>query len=386
MLEKQPSNDYLQRFKQPLYKETELVDSRNLNRANDNWFTVIGLSLSIFYRYTNEARIFVPKDGRDAIIVSSFIIGHLLTWALIVFTVRKVRRKYGEANQSFCRFIVTSSICFCIFFGFNIGTISLANYLKPDPSLTINSKNVSQYIAKIVLGIWMIVGMYETMYQQYLLKETQLQKNELLRMQMQQQLDNLKGKVNPHFLFNSLNTLSSLIYTDTDKAEQFVEELSAVYRYLLKNYEDDLATLKEEIDFINSYFILVKIRFGGGIDNTIDVDERLYKHKLPSISLQLLVENAIKHNIISAETPLHITISTEKETLVVKNNLQKKPQTVPSVKMGLNYIISKYAMVNEKGVVINNEQNEFIVRLPLIKPIETIEEVKNKETKRPLSV
>src|SRR4051794_12257407 len=224
----------------------------------------------------------------------------------------------------------------------------------PSEYLEINAKNLSQFFAKVVLGIWMIVGMYEAIYQQFLLKETQKQKNELLRMQMQQQLDNLKGKVNPHFLFNSLNTLSSLIYIDPVKAEQFVEELSSVYRYMLKNNEDDLATLKEELDFINSYFILIQIRFAEGIQTAIEVEERLEKYRLPAISLQILVENAIKHNIISKEQPLHINITTEGDALVVTNNLQKKPQTLSSEKMGLNYIISKYALVDKDGVEIDD--------------------------------
>jgi two-component system, LytTR family, sensor kinase len=383
-LENRAFSDYLQGSNEILNKEAELVQSRHSNRANDNWFTILGLSLSIFQRYTNETRIYVPKDKADTLIVGSFIILHVLTWLLIVYTVRKVRKRYSGTKHSFRRFVVTSSICLCIFFFLNIASVCFANYLKPDPSLAINAKNVSQYFAKVVLGIWMIVGMYEAMYQQFLLKETQRQKNELLRLQMQQQIDNLKGKVNPHFLFNSLNTLSSLIYTDTDKAELFVEELSAVYRYLLKNFDDDLATLKEEIDFINSFFILVKIRFVEGIAASIKIDDRLNKHKLPAISLQLLVENAIQHNIVSKETPLHITISTENETLVVKNNLQKKPQTVPGVKMGLNYIISKYAMVNKKGVEINDEKDEFIVRLPLIQPVDEVETI-TKEIITPLS-
>jgi two-component system, LytTR family, sensor kinase len=370
----------LQGLNEPLYKDNGVVEQRNSNRANDNWFTILGLSLSIFQRYTNETRLYMPKDSRDVIIVGSFVIGHILTWLLIVYTVRRVRKRYSDAQQSFRRFVLTSSICLAIFFLLNISSVCLANYLKPDPSLAINSKNVSQYFAKVVVGIWMIVGMYEAMYQQFLLKETQRQKNELLRMQMQQQIENLKGKVNPHFLFNSLNTLSSLIYINTEKAEQFVEELSAVYRYLLRNYEDHLATLKEEIEFINSFFILVKIRFGEGLVTSVNIDERWNEYKLPATSLQLLVENAVKHNIVSNEAPLYISIYTEKEMLVIKNNLQKKPQIVTTVKMRLNYIISRYAQVTKKSVDIIKDQNEFIVKLPLLKPLDEVD-LKNKGTK-----
>lgn len=363
------NNNYLHELNEVYYKDSML--SKNSNRTNDTWFTILGASLSIFQHYTYETRIYLPHNITDILVISNYIIGHLLIWLLIAYTVRKVRKKYPDAVNLYKRFFISSSICLLILFGINIANIGIANYFIPSESLQINLKNVSQYFAKVVLGIWMIAGMYEAIYQQFLLKETQKEKNELLRLQMQQQLDNLKSKVNPHFLFNSLNTLSSLIYNDTVKAEQFVEELSAVYRYMLKNNEDDLATLKEELDFISSYFILIKIRFADAITTSVQVDEELKKHKLPAISLQILVENAIKHNIISREQPLNITICTEEETLVVKNNLQKKQQTLASEKMGLNYIISKYAMVNRKGVEIDDAFGQFSVRLPLIKSSET---------------
>jgi two-component system LytT family sensor kinase len=370
-LEVKANNDYLQLFKEEPYQNS--MSGKNSNRTNDNWFTLLGASLSIFQHYTTETRIFIPHNITELLAVVNFLTGNAIAWLLIVKIVRKTRKKYPEAMDLYRRFFLTSSLCLFFYFVINISTVVIANYIMPSESLQINAKNVSQYFAKVVLGIWMIVGMYEAIYQQFLLKETQKQKNELLRMQMQQQLDNLKGKVNPHFLFNSLNTLSSLIYIDPVKAEQFVEELSAVYRYMLKNNEDDLATLKEEIDFINSYFILIQIRFADGITTTVRVDPELGKYKLPAISLQILVENAVKHNIISKTQQLHIAITTEKETLVVRNNLQKKPQTLASEKMGLNYIISKYALVNKKGVEIDETPQHFTVKLPLIRSLEAID-------------
>jgi len=372
-LEKQAFNDYLQVLNEQSNNQTSFVESRNSYRASDNWFTILCFSLTIFQRVTNKSLLFVPHNVSEAIVTGSYVIGHICVWLLLIYTVRKARKVFPDPSQSFKRFAITSSIGLAVFFSINMATVHLADYLMPADAIVISPKIIGQYFAKIVLGTWMIVGMYEAIYQQSLLKETQRQKRELQRMQMQQQLDNLKGKVNPHFLFNSLNTLSSLIYTNAEKAERFVEELSAVYRYLLRNYEDDMATLKEEIDFINSYFILVKIRFGDAICTTINIDETLHCYKLPAISLQLLIENAIKHNVVSKETPLHISISTNNRELVVKNNLQRKPQTLPSEKMGLNYIITKYAMVHLKGVEIDDKQDEFIVRLPLIKPSEPIE-------------
>ncbi|MBE7170820.1 MAG: histidine kinase [Williamsia sp.] len=356
------------------YKDTGAGKKPDQNRINDNWFTLIGLSLSVFLAFGYDSRVHFPRTVTDALVLGCYITGHILTWVLIVYTVRKTRKKYPDALQYYKRFFVSSLFCLCIFFFINVGSISLVNWIEPNGQIILTAQTLGQSLAKMTISTWMIAGMYEALYQQFVLKETQQQKNELLRMQMQQKYDTLKGKVNPHFLFNSLNTLSSLIYTDTDKAEEFLEELSAVYRYLLKNNEDNLALLQEELGFIRSYITLVKIRFGEALSTEIAVDEQFMEYKLPAISLQVLMENAIKHNVVSKEAPLHVSICTEKGKLVVKNNLQRKPQMLPSEKMGLNYIISKYALVNVTGVEIEDKHAEFIVRLPLIKAAGTDED------------
>jgi LytS/YehU family sensor histidine kinase len=219
----------------------------------------------------------------------------------------------------------------------------------------------------------LVVGAHEVVHNFFELRRMDKEREELKKAHLQSQLDSLKSQVNPHFLFNSLNTLLSLISTSPERAERFVEELSSVYRYLLQTNQHELATLRQELDFAHSYFHLLKTRFGAGIELTLRIDDDLLEHRLPSLTLQLLLENAVKHNVIAAATPLAISIRTEygghaeAGRLVVRNNLQRKVQQVPSSRMGLNNIITKLKLLNQTEAVITEDEDFFTVTLPLLK-------------------
>lgn len=212
-------------------------------------------------------------------------------------------------------------------------------------------------------------AVYETNTSFSRIEASQLETEQLKKAQLQTQFDLLKEQVNPHFLFNSLNSLSSLIATHPDKAEEFVEEMSRVYRYLLRSNEEQLTTLQKEIDFIKSYNMLLTTRFGIGFQPVIKIEEKLKEWLLPPMTLQLLMENAVKHNIVDPDTPLVVQLYTQDEKLVVSNNLQKKNKTVVSNKVGLSNILSKYELLNYPEVEIKETIDEFIVVLPLIKNI-----------------
>ncbi|MBX3242660.1 MAG: histidine kinase [Chitinophagaceae bacterium] len=210
-------------------------------------------------------------------------------------------------------------------------------------------------------------AVYETEASYRRIKISQLEAEQLKKEQLQTQFDSLKEQVNPHFLFNSLNSLSSLIATNPDKAEAFVEEMSQVYRYLLRSNEEQLTTLQKEIDFIESYNMLLQTRFGSGFQPVLQIEEKMKEWLLPPMTLQLLIENAVKHNIVDPDTPLVVQLYTQGEKLVVSNNLQKKNKSVVSNKVGLSNIISKYKLLNYPEVEIKETATEFIVVLPLIK-------------------
>ncbi|WP_338871941.1 histidine kinase [Spirosoma sp. SC4-14] len=183
------------------------------------------------------------------------------------------------------------------------------------------------------------------------------------------QMRALQSQINPHFLFNSLNTLSSLIDESPGQANDFVDELSSVYRYLLRSNENELTTLNHELTFINSYFHLLRTRFGSGVNLEISVEEAYSKAWLPPLTLQLLVENAVKHNMILSDSPLCIRIRTnDQKQLIVENTLQRKQLRVESNGVGLSNIAFKYQLLNQPEPIIEEQEGWFRVTLPLLVP------------------
>ncbi|MGB0524767.1 MAG: sensor histidine kinase [Flammeovirgaceae bacterium] len=180
------------------------------------------------------------------------------------------------------------------------------------------------------------------------------------------QLATLKSQVNPHFLFNSLNTLSSLIFQNQEQAAQFVQRLSKVYRYVLENREREVVVLSEEMRFLEDYISLLAIRFGASLAFYIDIPRKFRTQFIAPMTIQMLVENAIKHNVKSKRKPLSIHIRMEGNKVEVSNNLQLKKRIGYSSGIGLKNIQSRYAfLTDEKVEVLHNEQ-QFSVRLPLL--------------------
>lgn len=193
------------------------------------------------------------------------------------------------------------------------------------------------------------------------------EKERLEQLNILQEFETLKNQVNPHFLFNCFNTLSSLIAEDTKQAESFLNELSKVYRYLLRNNEDGLSTLGTEIKFILSYYKLLQTRHGDAVQLKIETHKKYDEYLLPSLTLQMLVENAVKHNALSRNKPLVIEIfTTAGNRLVVNNNLQLRKVKGPSNKIGLDNIRAKYELLDLQGFHILEDTKNFSVVLPLI--------------------
>lgn len=222
----------------------------------------------------------------------------------------------------------------------------------------------------LILGIIVnviFVSLWEAIYIINKYKESLTEKETLEQMNIEHEFENLKSQVNPHFLFNSFNTLSSLISIDKKQAEAFLDELSKVYRYLLRNNEDSITTVEQEIKFIQSYYRLLKTRYGDALHMKMEIDKRYNPYLIPSLSLQLLVENAVKHNIVSRQQPLTIEIfTTAGNKLVVNNNLQKKQLKEKSTHIGLNNIRSKYKLIKQDGFQVVEGENNFMVVLPLV--------------------
>ena len=227
-------------------------------------------------------------------------------------------------------------------------------------------------LMSLVLALYESIGFYTKLI------NSNREKERLQRENIKSQLEGLKNQVNPHFLFNSLNTLSHLIPEDPDKAVNFVQKLSKVYRYILEIRDRRIIQVEEELEFIHSYIFLLKERFGENIQISCDIPTAYLQEKIVPLSLQILLENAVKHNIISTKKPLHIEVFIEDDKnpknrpkLIVKNNLQKKNQVAVSTRLGLENIKSRYQFFTEQPVDVITTTESFIVALPLIQRIPT---------------
>jgi hypothetical protein len=191
-------------------------------------------------------------------------------------------------------------------------------------------------------------------------KAQQLEKEKTMVM-----YESLKQQLNPHFLFNSLTSLSGLIETDQEEAGNFLEQMSGIYRYILKNGDNETVFLKDELDFVKLYINLQQTRFKYGLQVNINVPDEYIHYKIAPVTLQNLIENAIKHNIIDVTSPLVIDIFIEGDYLVVKNNLQMKNVVETSNKKGLAQFASLYHYLSELPVVIEESDKYFEIKIPL---------------------
>ena len=211
-----------------------------------------------------------------------------------------------------------------------------------------------------------VVAIYETIYFKNELKKSVEEKELLKRESLKAQLSALKTQVNPHFLFNNLNTLSAVIPDDPRKAIDFVQRLSKVYRHILEVRDDPWIPLSEELDVMKAYAFLLQTRFGDNLHIRIDIPPEKLRKKIVPLSLQILMENAIKHNIVSSEKPLSIDISCENGKLVVSNNIQKKKQLSESTGIGLDNIRNRYRLLSNLPVDVTEDTDQFTVAIPLI--------------------
>jgi len=220
----------------------------------------------------------------------------------------------------------------------------------------------------IMICVVFITHVYETVFLVRDSESEMLRNAQLERAKVQAELEALKNQIDPHFIFNSLNTLSHLIEERPSKAKQFNDNLADVYRYILQNKSRDLVFLQEEITFIKDYFSLLKIRFENAVQLNINIAEDLYeKFLIRPISLQVLIENAIKHNEFSDASPLMVTITLAGDELIVRNKINKKILRKASSRIGLENLNERYKLTAEKSIIVHEQPEQFLVRLPVLR-------------------
>lgn len=221
------------------------------------------------------------------------------------------------------------------------------------------------YLTSFMISMVVAILFYAVYYYKYY-KEKQVKEQKIIAGSASARFDALKNQLDPHFLFNSLNVLTSLIEEDPDQAQKFTTSLSKVYRYVLEQKNKDLVTVDEELNFAKTYVRLLKMRFEDSIVFEIPEKCTQPEAKIVPLSLQLLLENAVKHNVVNASRPLHIKVYEEGGTLVVSNNLQEKQVVNKSSGVGLQNIRQRYNILTNRGVTINKTVSDFSVALPML--------------------
>lgn len=341
---------------------------------------LIALSILPLYYLLLNYLLFGPVYFQQAALFGQATLSSVVLWTPVYFLhalpTIALRRRFPSLRQTWLRLSlslmahVTMSSLAIVGFFYGYDRINFPGY-------TFDATRLENALLVGIVGNLIINVVHESVYTFERWAQTLTETERLRRANLQSQLDGLKQQVNPHFLFNSLNSLSSLIDEDADRAEQFIEELSSVYRYLLQTNDGDLTTLSAELQFIHSYFHLQRTRYGNGLNWRMHVDESLQRTLLPPLTLQLLVENAIKHNVVATDQPLHITIETTAVSLTgpakdtpsylrVSNNLQRRPSRVLSNGVGLTNIALKYQLLGKESIRIEEQNGQFIVSLPLL--------------------
>lgn len=351
------------------YLQIEISLFKNAVTKTDAWLLVIVLpyfmtvTLIIFgSRYFQEALVF-----QVATIISLVI--WLCSWYTHILCGQLLRRKFTESWQTIKRIAISLLIYVPLTIFYNVVTFAIICNI---PALGYQFDKADFLWASLAGFIinCIATGTFETIFLFSKWKHSLIETEEFKKAYVQSELDNLKSQVNPHFLFNSINSLSSLIIEEPKRAEAFLDEMGKVYRYLLQNNDQELTPLHLELDFLKSYFHLLQTRHEGSIFMEDHIPEHYLNYLLPPLTLQMLVENAVKHNILLEETPLLIRLSVnENDQLVVINNLQKKTLGIISNKIGLNNIKAKYHLLNQPEVYIEETPHHFMVAIPLIKSL-----------------
>ena len=228
-------------------------------------------------------------------------------------------------------------------------------------------------IATLFVSFWI----YRVIYSIHKKQESKVKEQKIIAGTASAKFETLKNQIDPHFLFNSLNVLSSLIEENPENAQRFTTSLSKVYRYVLEQKDKDLVPIEEELAFAKTYMNLLQMRFENSLTYEVLVEHIHIESKVVPLSLQLLLENAVKHNIISEQKPLHIKIYIEKDDLVIQNNFQKKSVLQDGQGVGIQNIISRYYIITDRKVTIEQNEYTYTVKLPILTKEITIMENSN---------
>ena len=300
-------------------------------------------------------------------ILREFTVSFLFTFTLWEGNraiVMKLRQRYPRSEQTARRLLV--QMTFCVIFTVGATLFIVAAFTFIDVPICPTDEWFSMILANLVPMV-MVVSIYEGAYffEEWV---KNLQRSETLAKEnLRSQFEALKNQLDPHFLFNSMNTLAALIDERNEPAQKYLEQLSDVYRYVLVSKQKETVPLHEELAFVESYIYLNKTRFRDNLVVNNELPASAMQQLVPPLSLQLLVENAIKHNVVSKDRPLTLRLSMDAHGYItVENNVQKKNILEQSTKTGLQNMINRYALLTSKRVEVLQTAELFSVKIPTL--------------------
>ena len=266
--------------------------------------------------------------------------------------------KNGVIKRLFLEIVLTTSAAITLIVLLTL----ITHVLRPYSDLRLSIFN---FIVVALIMNFVLVAITEGVFFFSQWKTSAVQAERYKKESIRAQFESLKNQVNPHFLFNSLNTLSALIDYDQEMSKEFVDNLSSVYRYVLQHKDEELVSVSSELDFVTTYIALLKKRHGDKLTFDVQVDPSCYNGQIPPLTLQILVENAVKHNVASRKKPLHIDILSRVDMIYVENKIQPK-LNVDSTGVGLKNIKSRYDFLTDRSLTIQNESEMFQVGIPIL--------------------
>jgi hypothetical protein len=243
-------------------------------------------------------------------------------------------------------------------------------------SLFLSREHMANYLVAVIITLVVTLA-FHAFYFYKAYAENKVKEQKVIAGTASAQFESLKNQIDPHFLFNSLNVLSSLIEENPDNAQRFTTSLSKIYRYVLEQKDKELVSVEEELAFAKTYMNLLKMRFENSISYELPAEFDNPEAKVVPLSLQLLLENTIKHNVVSEQKPLHIKIYIENNYLIVENNLQKKEVLQDRKGVGLQNIVNRYALISARKVLVDQTETAFKVKIPILTKQIVIMETKN---------
>ena len=335
-------------------------------KLNDVWLRVFGVPI-IALQFTSVLNIWEPQMQSVPFfrffLVNCFIV--LVSWQLCRPVLVWSRKKYKGIHLFLKRFFIAYAVYFVVVLCVFVILFTMFNLINL-PGFNVPYSILIKYQLISMFNVPFISVIYEARFFFSEWKKTLIVREELKRETLQQQLDSIKGQINPEFLFSSLDTVTNLIRNKNKNTSKFVDELSSVYRYVLQGTEKQLTELCDELKFVSTYEYLLKEKYGDGVQFEINIPASYHNYRIPTLTMQILIENALKDNIITPEKPLLMKFSSEaNQTLVVKNNLLSTKYNW-SGKDVLDTIKERYEMLGEEGIKIEKTRIECKVTLPLL--------------------